>query len=382
LGLITNDCYFKKQKLQLKEAAEQEMIHKIRRKNKIGLPPGTLVYTGLKKLDKSRIEIFQFNEHKIEIVEEQSIENLQQYKDTPETTWIHVKGLHDPQLIEQIGEQYDIHPLVLEDILSTGQRPKIEYFEDFVFIVAHMLRYDNSHQEVVVEQVSIILRPHEVLTFVDSDLDVFDPVRERLKAGRVRIRKSGTDYLVYAILDVLVDHYFVLLEILSEKLEHLEAQVLEDTEDGIVQKIYRVKQQVVALRKSVWPLREVMQAILRQESTLLKKSTLRFFGDLNDHVNQVMDAVDTYRELSTIIMDIHFSIVSNHMNQVMKVLTIIATIFIPLSFLAGVYGMNFDTSLPGNMPELGQPYGYVVFWTICLAVGFGLLIYFRKKRWL
>ena len=358
------------------------MIHKIRRKNKIGLPPGTLVYTGHKKLDKSRIEIFQFNEHKIEIVEEQSIENLQQYKDTPETTWIHVKGLHDPQLIEQIGEQYDIHPLVLEDILSTGQRPKIEYFEDFVFIVAHMLRYDNSHQEVVVEQVSIILRPHEVLTFVDSDVDVFDPVRERLKAGRVRIRKSGTDYLVYAILDVLVDHYFVLLEILSEKLEHLEAQVLEDTEDGIVQKIYRVKQQVVALRKSVWPLREVMQAILRQESTLLKKSTLRFFGDLNDHVNQVMDAVDTYRELSTIIMDIHFSIVSNHMNQVMKVLTIIATIFIPLSFLAGVYGMNFDTSLPGNMPELGQPYGYVVFWTICLAVGFGLLIYFRKKRWL
>ena len=358
------------------------MIHKIRRKNKVGLPPGTLVYTGHKKLDKICIEIYQFNEHKIEIVEEQRIENLQQYKDTPETTWIHVKGLHDPQLIEKIGEQYDIHPLVLEDILSSGQRPKIEYFDDSVFIVAHMLRYDNSHQEVIVEQVNIILRPHEVLTFVDSDVDVFDPVRERLKAGRVRIRKSGTDYLVYAILDVLVDHYFVLLEVLSEKLEHLEAQVLEDTEDGIVQKIYRVKQQVVALRKSVWPLREVMQAILRQESTLLKKSTLRFFGDLNDHVNQVMDAVDTYRELSTLIMDIHFSIVSNHMNQVMKVLTIIATIFIPLSFLAGVYGMNFDTSLPGNMPELSQPYGYVVFWGICFIVGIGLLGYFRKKRWL
>ncbi|MCB0265061.1 MAG: magnesium/cobalt transporter CorA [Calditrichia bacterium] len=358
------------------------MSRKSRRKSKVGLPPGSMVYTGSKRTDKIDIQIINYKEDFYEKIDHATVEQVLLFKDTQTVSWINIIGLHDINLMEKIAEHYNIHPLVVEDILSPGQRPKIEIFDDFVFIVVNMLRMSDDRKQILSEQVSIILRNDVVITFQEIPGDVFDPVRERIRLARVRIRKSGTDYLMYALLDVIVDNYFLALEELGNDLESVEEQVLNGHDAEVIQKLFYLKRQIIEIRKSVWPLRETVTVIHRQEVPHVRKSTERYIADLYDHIVQIIETVENYRESTGSVLDTHFSIVSNRMNEVMKVLTIISTIFIPLSFLAGVYGMNFDTSQPMNLPELGYQYGYLTFWGVCVVLVIGLLFYFRNKRWL
>jgi magnesium transporter len=272
---------------------------------------------------------------------------------------------------------------VLEDILGTHQRPKVEIFDDYIFAILKMISYNHDEDEIHVEQLSLILGKNFVITFQEVPGDIFDPLRARIEGGKGRARKSGSDYLAYAIMDIVVDRYFLVLEKLGEEIEELEEAVLEDYDSSIVETIHILKRQLIDLRKMIWPLREVISNLQRDESPLIKKATSRFITDLYDHIIQTIDTLETYREMVSSLLDIYLTMVSNRMNEVMKVLTIIATIFIPLSFLAGVYGMNFDTGISQfNMPELEFPYGYMMFWGLAVLIAGGLLTYFRKKRWL
>lgn len=350
---------------------------------KIGMPPGSLVYVGEKKVEKVKITVIDYDEKQFQKKTVERIEDTFPFRDSQTVSWINVDGLHEISILEIIGQHFNIHPLVIEDILSTHQRPKIEIFDDYIFIILKMIRYDHEEDEINMEQVSLILGKNFVITFQEMEGDIFDPLRTRIENGKGRARKSGSDYLAYAILDILVDNYFLVLEALGEEIESLETAVLEDNDPSLIERIHYLKRQLIDLRKTIWPLREVIANLQRSESLLVSKPIGRFLGDLHDHVMQTIDALETYREMTSSILDIYLTMMSNRMNEVMKVLTIIATIFIPLSFLAGVYGMNFDTSIsPFNMPELENPYGYIMFWSLAVAIGVGLLIFFRRKRWI
>jgi magnesium transporter len=279
-------------------------------------------------------------------------------------------------IIEKIGKHFNLHPLVIEDILNIHQRPKIEDFEDHIFIVLKMLTYNKDSHEGESEQVSIILGKNFVLTFQERKRDVFDPVRNRIKNSKSLIRKYGADYLVYALIDVIVDNYFIILEGIGEVLEELEDRVLLNPTSEIVHSIHQLKRNLIVLRKSIWPLREILSTLEKTESDLIKNTSV-YFRDVYDHTIQVIDIIETYRDLVTGMLDIYLSSVSNRMNQIMKVLTIIATIFMPLTFIAGIYGMNFK-----YMPELGWKWGYPLVLILMLLIGVNMIIYFRRKKWL
>lgn len=346
-----------------------------RRSRKAGLPPGSLVYVGERETEKVTITVLDYDEKHFE---EKSVENLEEclpLKDTSTVSWINVEGLHEVDIIDRIGKHFGFHPLILEDILNTEQRPKIEDFEDYVFIVAKMLYCKD--REVDSEQVSIILGPNYVLTFQEKTGDVFDTVRKRIKENKGKIRKSGTDYLVYALIDAIVDNYFLVLEKIGENIESLEEELLEDPTPETLNTIHSLKRELIFLRKSVWPLREVINTVYKGESKLISDSTQIYLRDVYDHTIQVVDTIETFRDMVSGMLDVYLSSVSNRMNEVMKVLTIIATIFIPLTFIAGVYGMNFQ-----YMPELGLRWAYPAVWTVMLTIGVTMLLYFRKKGWL
>lgn len=354
-----------------------------KRSAKIGMSPGSLVYVGEKKVEQVKITVIDYDEKQYRKKTVENIEDTFPFRDSKTVTWINIDGLHEVQLLESMSRHFDIHPLVVEDILGTHQRPKIEIFDDYIFIILKMIRYDQENEAIEMEQVSLILGKNFVITFQEREGDIFDPLRTRIENGKGRARKSGSDYLAYAILDILVDHYFLVLEALGEEIESLETAVLEDNDPSLIERIHYLKRQLIDLRKTIWPLREVIGNLQRSESPLVTKTINRFIGDLHDHVMQTIDTLETYREMTSSILDIYLSMMSNRMNEVMKVLTIIATIFIPLSFLAGVYGMNFDTSISTlNMPELESPYGYIMFWSLAVAIGVGLLIFFKRKRWI
>lgn len=286
-------------------------------------------------------------------------------------------GVHQLADIEKIGTHFKIHPLVLEDIMNTGQRPKIEIFDDYIFIVLKMLRYDEAENETKIEQVSIILGSNFVISLQESKGDVFDSIRERIRSDRGRIRKMGADYLAYTLIDAVVDNYFVILEKLGEEIEDIEDELVSNPSPETLQTIHSLKREMIFLRKSVWPLRELISRLERWESPLIDKSIYIYLRDLYDHTIQVIDAIETFRDMLSGMLDIYLSSISNRMNEVMKVLTIIATIFIPLTLIAGIYGMNFT-----YMPELKSPWGYPMVYVVMLAIGVVMLIYFRRKKWL
>lgn len=265
----------------------------------------------------------------------------------------------------------------MEDIANTGQRPKIEDFVDYIFVVLKMLDYDEKESEITVEQLSLILGPSWAISFQENVGDVFDPIRERIRGDQGRIRKMGSDYLVYALIDAVVDNYFIALERIGEKIEDIEDELVANPVPETLRAIHNLKRQMIVLRKSVWPLREVISRLERWESKLISKSTDIYLRDVYDHTIQVIDAIETYRDMLSGMLDIYLSSVSNRMNEVMKVLTIIATIFIPLTLVAGIYGMNFN-----YMPELKLSWGYPLVLSIMLAIGIVMLLYFRKKKWL
>jgi magnesium transporter len=280
-------------------------------------------------------------------------------------------------MLEKLGDCYGFHPLVLEDILNTDQRPKMEDYGDYLYIVLRSLDYNDQRGKIESDQISIILGPNFVFSFQEKEGDTFDRIRERIRTGKSRIRKMGADYLAYTLLDSIVDNYFIILEKLGERIEILEEQLITHPTPQTLQTIHDLKREMIFLLKAVWPLREVVGSLERGDSSLIQPSTRIYLRDLYDHTIQVIDNVETFREMIAGILDIYLSSVSNRLNSVMKVLTIIATIFMPLTFLAGIYGMNFK-----YMPELQWRWGYPFIWCIMIGIGIFMLIYFKKKKWL
>jgi len=344
---------------------------------KTGLPPGTLVYVGEKREEEVKISVIDYDQGTFEERALGSVEECYSFKDTQTVTWINVIGIHDVEVLRKIGDCYVLHPLVLEDIMNTGQRPKIEDFDDYLFIVMKMLYRDEESGDVVSEQISFILTRNVVISFQEREGDVFAAIRERIRGGKGRIRKMGADYLAYALIDAIVDHYFIVLEELGESIEAMEEGLVADPKPETLQAIYGMKREAIYLRKSVWPLREVVSSLERGESKLITDATQIYLRDVYDHTIQVIDTIETFRDTISGMLDIYLSSTSNRMNEVMKVLTIIATIFIPLGFIAGLYGMNFD-----NMPELHWPGGYFIALSIMILLGGSMLMYFKRKGWI
>lgn len=348
-----------------------------RTSEKIGHTPGALIHVGDRKVQKTRIRIIDYDEAQFQEKEAKTVEDCFPFKEKPTVTWINIDGLHQVDIIEKIGKHFDIHPLVLEDILSTGQRPKMEDSKDYLFIVLKMLHYDEEVSQIQSEQVSIVFGSNFLISFQESEGDVFDHVRARIRDGKGRIRKAGADYLAYALIDAIVDNYFIILEKLGENIEDLEEELVTNPKEETLQQIHTLKTEMLFLRKSVWPLREVISGLERGESPLINKETGIYLRDLYDHTIQVMDTVESFRDMVSGMLDTYLSSISNRMNAVMKVLTIIATIFIPLTFIVGIYGMNFRF-----MPELQWHWGYFGVLLLMAVIAIFMVFYFRRKRWL
>lgn len=344
---------------------------------KAGVAPGTLIHIGKKHLAKPEIEVIDYDADNFQQLKVETIEEVYPFKDSETVSWINICGVHQVDLVEKIGNHFGIHPLVLEDIVHTDQRPKIEFFDSYIYVVLKMLQYNRNEEEIIAEQVSIILGSNFVISFQEVIGDTFDPVRDRLRFSKGRIRKQGPDYLAYAIMDSIVDNYFIMLEKIGEDVETLDDELLDKPTPKTLEDIHRMKKEVIFLRKFVWPLREVVSNLQREESPFVKESTSIFLKDVYDHIIQVMDTIESYRDILSTMLDLYLSTASNKMNEIMKVLTIIATIFIPLTFIAGIYGMNFE-----YMPELKWHWGYPAAWAIMITVALIMLAYFRKLRWI
>lgn len=342
-----------------------------------GLPPGTLVYIGDNQDVPTTLTLFDYNAESLTEKKIQDPAELETCLADDTVSWININGLNDMETIRKIGEIFDIHPLVLEDIVNTENRPKFEEYGQSCYSIAKILTYEPSREELNSEQISFVIGKNYLLTFQEREGDVFETIRERLRKNRGRIRRENSDYLFYALLDAIVDHYFNVLEYIAETTEQLEDNLLKDADSSVLQRIHNLKRQLIFTRKTVWPLREALGQIDRLESDLVMDETKLFFRDVYDHTIQIMDTVENLRDIVTGMLDIYLSTVSNRMNEVMKVLTIIATIFIPLTFIAGIYGMNFQ-----YMPELGWKFGYPLALGLMALLGLGMLLFFRRRNWL
>ncbi len=341
---------------------------------KTGLPPGKIVFTGKKKMETSRVHLIQYNEQQ---VKEEQIKQLEKLQSLPQkaVSWIDICGLHETELLDEFGQIFGLHPLILEDIAHIGQRAKLEEFDDYFFLVIKMLYFEND--ELIEEQVSTVLGPNYVLTFQEKPGDVFEPLRQRIRSQKYRISKSGPDYLFYSLMDIIVDNYFVVLEKIGDTIEDLEEELLNNPDRSTLQKIHLLKRNLFTMRRAAWPLREVVSRLDRSESELIQETTKIYLRDVYDHLIQVLDNIENYREILAGMLDLYLSSLSNRMNEVMKTLTIIATIFIPLTFIAGIYGMNFE-----YMPELKWHWGYFFTWFVMIIIAGMMLILFKKRKWL
>jgi magnesium transporter len=343
---------------------------------KAGLPPGTVVFVGEKKVEEIRITIIDYDENQYEEREVKNIEDCFPYKDTPSISWINIDGVHQIDVIEKLGGHFVLHPLLQEDVVSTHQRPKLDEFDDHLFIVLRMFFFNEAKNELEGEQISLIVGANFVISFQERQGDVFEQVRERLRNGKGRIRRKGSDYLAYSLVDAIVDSYYSILERLGENIETLQEQLVAEPKQKYLETIQLLKRDMLFFRKSVYPLREVISGLAKSESTLIKEDVLVYVRDVYDHVIQAVDTIETFRDMLSAMLDIYLSSASNRMNEVMKVLTIIATIFIPMTFLAGVYGMNFK-----YMPELEWKYAYLFFWIVVSGILIAMVAYFKRKKW-
>ena len=342
-----------------------------------GLPPGTPVYVGAQKVEHVRITIMDFSAESFDEKVVESAEECAAYRDHPTVTWINVDGLHEVEVIETIGKTFGLHPLIREDIASTNQRPKVEEYPDILYLVIKMFSRHLGDDAIEAEQVSLVLGSNFVLSFQERQGDVFDAVRDRIRNARGRVRTMGADYLLYSLMDAVVDGYFQTCEELGERVETMEDDLLSDPRPATAAEIHRLKREIIFLRRAIWPLREVISAMMRGESPLITPETVIFLRDIHDQTIQVIDTVESSRDILSGLLDIYLSSISNRMNEVMKVLTIIATIFIPLTFIASVYGMNFR-----DMPELAWPLGYPLVLLVMLVIAVWMILYFRRKHWL
>lgn len=351
-----------------------------------GQVPGTAIHTGQQRLNEVLMTVHDFDEEHYNVIPIKQIEKSEPYLQDKSKTWIQIRGLHDIEKLRTVWNYFDLHPLVQEDIVSISQRPKVELYPDAIFIVLRMITPKpgpENGQQLQTEQISIVFGENYVLSFQESDDPVFDPILKRLELPTTRLRKFGPDYLAYALMDTIVDHYFHALELTGETIENVEELILEEPAQEYLQKIHSLRRDIIYLRKSVWSLRDGINSLIREDSPLISSEVKIFMRDVYDHVVQVIDSIETSREMIFGLFDMYMSGLSNKMNEVMKVLTIIATIFIPLTFVAGIYGMNFDPEAsPLNMPELSWYYGYPFSLGLMGLLTLGMIIYFRKKGWL
>jgi magnesium transporter len=348
-----------------------------KRSKKTGLPPGTLVHIGEEKSAQTTITICEYDERNFKEDKIHTVGEGFRFKEAPTVTWVKVAGVHQVEVLEKLGNCFGLHPLVMEDILNTDQRPKKEDYEESMYIVLKMLSYSDQGGEIAVEQISVILGSNYVISFQEGEGDVFAPIQERIRNGKSRLRKMGADYLAYALMDLIVDHYFIILEKLGERIEVLEEMSVTNPTTETLQKIQQLKREMILLRKWIWPLREVIGGLERGESSLIQESSRIYMRDVYDHTIQVMDTIETFRDMLSEMVDIYLSSINNRMNAVMKVLTIIATIFMPLTFIAGVYGMNFK-----YLPELEWHWGYPAVMLVMALIALFMLVSFRRKKWL
>jgi len=340
------------------------------------LPPGTVTHVGQRRLEKAKITLIDYTVDKFQEKELANIEAAFTDRPAGGVTWINIDGLHDTELTEKIGRHFGIHPLVLEDLSNTTQRPKYENYDNYIFIVIKMLYYSEETGKTTAEQLSLIVGPNYLLTFQEQPGDIFDPLRERIRTAKGPIRSAGPDYLAYSLIDAVVDNYFVILEAFGEKIEDIEDRLVSNSKPKILQTIHQLKREMLFIRRAVWPLREVINGLQRRESPLIQETTGVYLRDLYDHTIQIVDTIENYRDMASGMLDIYLSSVNTRLNEVMKVLTVFASIFIPLTFVTGVYGMNFK-----YMPELSWHYGYFMVWGVMLTGALVMLAYFKRKRW-
>lgn len=339
--------------------------------------PGAVVFVGEQRLAKVQIDVIHYDGHGWSEELDVSVRSCADVVRQDSITWMNVSGVHDVDLVERLGECFGIHPMTLEDIANTTQRPKVEEFPGYVFMVLKMIAFNEDTQNIDIEHVSAILGDHFVISFLEDDGDVFDAVRDRIRASSGRIRWMKADYLAYSLLDAVVDHYFLAVERMGDIIEEVDDRLLEDPHPGDIKEIHGLKRSILSLRKAVWPIREELATICKSESTLLTTESRVFWRDLYDHCIQIIDLVETHRDILGGMHDTYLSTLSHRMNEVMKVLTIISTIFIPLTFIAGVYGMNFK-----EMPELQWRGGYYSVWAVMIVISASLYLFFRRKQWL
>ncbi|MDD5195663.1 MAG: magnesium/cobalt transporter CorA [Candidatus Omnitrophica bacterium] len=329
-----------------------------------------------KRQEPVRITVIDYNETSFQQKEVKAVEECFAFKDKPTITWINVDGIHQTEILEKLANCFELHPLILEDISDTDQRPKAEDLDTYVYVVLKMMTYGFEESEIQLEQISIILGNNFVISFQQDVGDVFDPIRERIKNGKGRIRKMGPDYLAYALIDAIVDNYFNVLDQFGDRIEFLEEETISGPDASVLKEIYHLKREMIFLRQSIWPLRDLLRGIERSESHLIKDTTRIYFRDIQDHVIHIIDSMDIFREMLTGLIEIYLSSLSNKLNEVMKVLTVIATIFMPLTFITGIFGMNFR-----HIPWLEKHWGFFASLTIMFSIGAYMFVYFKKRKW-
>jgi magnesium transporter len=345
---------------------------------KPGLPPGTVVHTGAKKEERARVSYIDYDaQHLTEREDVQDLSVLWGLCDSPSISWVNVDGLHDTALVERIGERFGIHPLVLEDIVHVGQRPKVEEYDEYLYVVLYQLEWQGEEEMVAEEQVSLVIGPNFVFSFQERQGDDFATIRERLRTGKGKLRERGSDYLAYALIDATVDNYFSILDQIGRVTEQVELELLEQPSQDTMRKLQQIKREMLVVRRTIWPLREVMASLMRSESELISEDTKVYLRDVHDHSVQVLEAVETLRDVVSGMIDLYLSQVAQRTNEAIRVLTVMASIFIPLTFIVGVYGMNFD-----YMPELQSRWGYPVVWAVMISTAAGLLLWFKKRDWI
>lgn len=342
-----------------------------------GKAPGSLIFLGRKKMDVSIVDVISYNKENVIESNLSSIEEVSNYMQAQNVNWINICGIHDEKLIEKLGEQFKLHPLLLEDMMNTDQRPTYIDDDEYDAFIMKMLRYDGKKNLIQSEQISLVLGSNYVLTLQEEPGDVFDPVRERIRQMKGRVRLNENDYLAYALLDTIADNYIVVVEALGRQIEELEHSVFNPRNENLSATFYRFKTELSYLRKCIRPVREFLLHVVKSENTYFQEKNNKFLTDLLDLITQSTDAIELYNTLLSDLLNIHNTTLSNRMNEVMKVLTIFATLFIPLTFFAGIYGMNFR-----YMPELDFKYSYPIFWGVSIVLAGLLIWFFRRKRWL
>lgn len=343
---------------------------------KAGLPPGALVHIGKRKAEKVRISILKYSTDNFLEKECEKIDECITIKDEEKVSWINIDGLHNTEIIADIGKKFDLHPLLLEDVLNTRHRPKVEEFDNYLFLSLKMIGINSKNDNIEFEQVSLVLGKKWLISFQEQEGDIFDSLRHRIRESKGNIRHKETDYLLYRLIDTVVDNYFYVIEFINEATDKLEERILNNPDKEVLHEIQHLKKQVINFRKAVYPLRETISTI-QKDNAFINENTMRYLRDVYEHIIQLIESIDTERDTLANLTDLYHTGISNRMNQVMQVLTIIATIFIPLTFIAGIYGMNFD-----NMPELHWKYGYFAVWGIMLILFMVMILFFKRKKWM